>query len=65
VGVGAQVLAGACTSVVLPSSMQHAAILTSAASLTPPNFSTLSHKLQNFWKKATEHKMCIFSTTFI
>ena len=36
-----------------------------AVPLTPPYFSTLSHKRHDFRKYVTEHKMCvlIFSTT--
>ena len=33
-------------------------ILTSAASLAPPQFSTLFHKWHDFREKVTEHKMC-------
>ena len=35
--------------------------------LTPPYFSTFSHKRYDVRKKVTEHKMCvlIFPTTFI
>jgi hypothetical protein len=40
--------------------MQRAAILSSAFSLAPPYFSTLSHKRHDFPKKGTEHKMFIF-----
>ena len=46
--------------------MRH--IVTSfVASLTPPHFSTLSHKRYDFRKNVTEHKMCvlIFSTIFV
>jgi hypothetical protein len=36
-------------------------------SLTPPNFSTVSHKRREFRKEVIEYKMCIlvFSTTFV
>jgi hypothetical protein len=49
------------------SSIQRAAILSSAASLAPPHFSTLSHKRNVVRKKVIEHKTCvlILSTTFI
>jgi hypothetical protein len=41
-------------------------ILSSVASMTQPNFSTLSHKWHHFPKKVIERKMSIliFSTTF-
>ena len=47
--------------------MQRAVILSSAASLAPPYFSTLFHKRHDFRKNFTEYKMCIliFCTTFI
>ena len=49
----------------LPSMQRAFAILSSAASLAPPNVSTFSHKRHIFGEKGTEHKMCvfIFSTT--
>jgi hypothetical protein len=59
-----------CVSVALAiqheSRMRHL-LLSSVASLAPPNFSTLSHKRHDYRKKVTEYKMCvlIFSTTFI
>jgi hypothetical protein len=41
--------------------MQHAAILSSAASLAPPNFSTLSHKRHDFRGKKKLLKIkCVF-----
>ena len=48
-------------------SMQRACIMSCAASLAPPYFSTLSHKQHDFRKKVAEHKMrvLIFFTTFI
>jgi hypothetical protein len=38
-----------------------------ASSLAAPHSSALSHKRHDFWKKVTEHKMCvlILSTNFI
>jgi hypothetical protein len=61
----------ACVRVVLiiqyATSMRH--IVTSfVAPMTPPHFSTLSHKRCDFWKKKViEHKMCLlfFSTNFV
>jgi hypothetical protein len=54
---------------VLPykSSMQRTAILSSAASLAPQYFSTISHKRHDFRETVTGYKTCIliFSTTFI
>jgi hypothetical protein len=40
-------------------------ILSSAACLFLPYFSTLFHKRHDFWEKGTEYKMCVFilSTT--
>jgi hypothetical protein len=37
------------------------------APLSPPYFSTLSHKRCDFWKRYIEHKIyvLIFSTTFV
>jgi hypothetical protein len=65
-----RVHARACVHVTLLN--QHATrmrhIVTSfVAPLAPLYFSTVSHKRRDFWKKVTEHKMCvlIFSTTFI
>ena len=62
--------ARACVRVVLL--IQHATcmrhiVMSFVARLTPPHFSTLSHKRQNFRKNVTEHKMCvlIFSTKFV
>ena len=48
-------------------SMQRAAILSPAASLALPYFSTLSHRRHDFRKEVAEHKMCvlILSTTFV
>jgi hypothetical protein len=47
--------------------MRRTTILSSAASLAPPYFSTLSHKRHDIWKKVTERKtrVLIFSITFI
>ena len=66
VGVGARARVCACTRVVLRT--QRSAILSCAASMVPPCFSTLSHKRHDFRKKSHGTlKMCslIFSTTFI
>ena len=45
----------------------HRIILSSAGSLAPSRFPTLSHKRHDFRKAVTEHKMCvlILSTIFI
>jgi hypothetical protein len=42
-------------------------VLSYVASLAPPNFSTLSHKLHDFREKVIEHKMrvLIFTTNFL
>jgi hypothetical protein len=52
--------------------MQHATrmrhiVLSLAASLGPPHFSTLPHKWHDFQKQVSEHEMCVLtlSTTFI
>ena len=34
-------------------------VVSLVASLVPPRFSILSHKLNNFRKNVTEHKMCV------
>jgi hypothetical protein len=41
-------------------------MFSSVACLTLPNFSTLSHKRQDFREKVFQYKMCasVFSTTF-
>ena len=77
-GVGAWVGAcpsaweSACALVRVAVIIQHATLLrhillSSVASLAPPNFSTLSHKRHDFRKTFTTYKMCvlILSTTFI
>jgi transglutaminase/protease-like cytokinesis protein 3 len=42
------------------SGMQRAAILSSAASLVPPNYSTFSHKRHDFQKKKLLNIKCVF-----
>jgi hypothetical protein len=51
-----------CACVGVTSIIQHAtrAILSSAASLAPPYFSTSSHKRRAFRKSVIEHKACVF-----
>jgi hypothetical protein len=67
VGAGARARACACARVALSSMQRACAILSSAATLAPPYFSTLAHKRRDFRKSFAEHKMCvlIFSTSFI
>jgi hypothetical protein len=48
----------ACERLALLSSMQRAAILSSAASLAPPYFWILSQRKLNFCKQGAEHKTC-------
>jgi hypothetical protein len=61
VGGCADALACACARVVLPSAQRACAILSSVASLAPPNLSTLSHKRHDFRKrKVTKHKIRVF-----
>ena len=48
------------------SSMPRAGALLSAASLAPSNFSTVSHKRYDFWKKLLNVKyVLIFSTNLV
>jgi hypothetical protein len=44
----------------------HHTVTSFVAPQSPPNFLTSSHKRSDFWKKVSEHKMCvlIFSITF-
>jgi hypothetical protein len=64
--VDARAPARACAFNLTNPEYKRAAILSSAASLAPLHFPTLSHKWHDSRKKVIEHKMCIliFSTTF-
>ena len=59
-----------CVCVFVVLIMQHAKrvrLMSSAASLAPPYFSTFCHKRHDFRKNVTEYKMCIliFATAFV